>query len=400
MNPFRYHAYDVSSRTYLGRLPYQGVTFGVPQKNTPGPFTGSIPLADPRVQRLNWPAQVGTGKTALIVEMGGQILWGGMLWTSNYNDSDPTKSLQVGGSTFGSYAQQRVQAEDYSTTFSAGADPMLIAEQIFSDAMALGTIMGGITIVLHPSGGEGGPVITPTYPKTASQTIDQMVSMMAQMGYDVGFDYSFDVTYVSGLPAVTLNIWFPRAGRAAADSHLVILQRNVIDFTYPIDSTRQATDVTETGAAGVGAATASFATPGYPRLERVFSRVQITDPVTLANVAAGDIYQSAWPVITPTVTLPLVFNPDPIPETVPVLGIARQGWRLTDFAQNDNTLWKIDPMAGGGNNTTPRFPAGMSFEWQINGWTAMVADQAGQVSTILLNLGIPVAAGDPPEPPL
>lgn len=397
-NPFRYLAFDVTNRTYLGKLPYQGVTFGVPQLNQPGPFAGALPIADPRVRLLNWQACTYTGRVAVIVDLLGVIVWGGILWTNSYQDSDATKSLKVGGTSFGSYLQQRVQAADYTNTWASGGDPMLIAEQVIGDALTLSNIMGGVTIVLHPAAGESGPLISPSYPSSSLQTIDSMVSIMAQMGYGTGFDYSFDVAYSSpGVPQVTLNIWFPRQGRTADQTNLVILQRNVIDFTYPVDSTQQADNIWETGSGtgGIQPAEATTSLADYPRLDRTFSRSQVNDEGTLGNIAAGDLWLYAWPVITPTVTLPMAL-PDSQGNIDP------RKWSLGGFYLGDDVTWKIDPIAGvqQGYGRSPRFPDGMDYEWRISGWTAKVADQQGQMSSITLNLQMPPGEGVPLQPPL
>ena len=391
-NPFTYRCYDLTTGTYIGKLPFQGVSFGVPQLNAPGPFAGSLPLGDRRVQALNWQACTQTGRTAVIVELAGAVVWGGILWTSNYQKSDQNKALKVAGNSFGSYIQQRLQAADYSTTWAAGADPMLIVQQIVSDALALGTIMGGITIVLHPAGGEGGPQITPSYAASSLQTVDSIVNTLSQMGYGAGFDYSIDVAYSSpGVPALTMNIWYPRQGRTADQTQLTVLAKNLIDFTYPVDSTSQATDITETGSGtgGVQPVEAVTTLPGYPRLQRTFSRTQINDQGTLGNIAGGDLELYAWPVITPTITLPLA---------LPGMASAPGALALGSFSIGDDLIWKIDPLAGGGQNTEPRFPQGMDYEWRAIGWSANIAEVG--VSTLTLNLAIPPGEGVAPQPPL
>lgn len=395
VNPFTYRCYDLTTGTYLGKLPFTGVSFGVPSLNAPGPFSGALSIGDPRVQRLNWQACTLTGRTAVIVDLGGAVVWGGILWTNNYQKSDSKRALKVGGNSVGSYLQQRLQGADYSTTWSAGADPMLIVEQIVSDALALGTIMGGISIVLHPAGGEGGPQIAPSYSATSLQTVDSIVNTLSQMGYGGGgFDYSFDVGYSSpGVPALTMNIWYPRQGRTADQTQLTVLAKNLIDFTYPVDSTSQANDITETGSGtgGVQPVEAVTTIAGYPKLQRTFSRTQITDQGTLGNIAGGDLALYAWPVITPTITLPLA---------LPGIASAPGALALGAFSIGDDLIWKIDPLAGGGQNSDPRFPQGMNYEWRNTGWTANVADQPGQLSTLVLNLAIPPGEGVAPQPPL
>jgi hypothetical protein len=373
----------------------------VPQLNQPGTFQGALSLADPRVQELNWQGCTFTGKTAVIIEQQSVIVWGGIVWTNNYKESDPTKSLAVSGQTFGSYAQHRIQAADYSTTWAAGADPMSVVHQVVSDAFTLGSIMGGISIVLNPPAGEGGPLITPSYPATALQTVDSITSILSQMGFSTGFDYSYDVTYVGGLPRVTLNLWYPRQGRTADQTQLTILQKNLIDFTYPVDSTQQGNRIAETGSGTGGVqpvladASSALSAYGYPILDLTFSRTQVNDDGTLGNIAAGDLFQHAWPVVTPTVTLPLAV-PDANGNLDP------REWSLTQFYLGDDLKWLVDawnvtsPQYG----SSPRFPGGMNYEWRITGYTANPQGASNMPPNLVLNLDTPPGEGVPLPPPL
>ena len=410
-NPFQYPAWDLVTAQPIDTLPYMGVSFGAPL-NQPGSFSGSLPLAGLAVASLqqasatdappifSYQRATQVSNTALFVDFNGELIWGGIIWTSSYDSADPQKMLKVGAMEFGSYFQQRLQAEDYSTTWTApnpAADPMLIAQRILDDAIAAGTIFGGITLTLHPSGGEGGPTISPSYPGTSLQTIDSIVSILSQMGYSVGFDYSFDVAYLPGTrtPGITLNIWYPRQGRSAADSQLLLLSTDCT-FTYPVDGTQQATSITETGsgADGLEPATASTTLPDYPLLQRTFSRAQINDEGTLSNVTLGDLGLYCFPPVSPTFTVP-VWMPDPVTGQVPPEAPLQFG----TFDRGDNFVFRVDPVAGGGMNVDPRFPEGCEFEWRINSWQCNVADKG--LSTIVLTAGIPpIATIPPPQPPV
>jgi hypothetical protein len=394
-NPFSYVAWDLLAVAPLDTLPYQNVTFGQTQ-NQPGAFAGALPLASPVVQAMNWNQSTLPSKTALFVDFSGTLVWGGIIWTRTYQKSDPTRSLKVGAMTFGSYFQSRLQAADYSNTWSAGADPMSVIQRVLSDAQAKGTVFGGITLVLNPVGGEGGPLVVPSYPATALQTIDSIISTLSQMGFQFGPDYSFDVAYLPGTqtPAVTLNLWYPRQGRTYGQSQLVVLGADCVDYTYPEDGTQQATSVTETGSGtgGIQPADATALLPGYPLLERTFARTFVNDEGTLANIAIGDLGLYCYPVVTPTITIPIA-----IPDAAGNVNHAHIA--LGDFTLGDDLLWRIDPVAGGGLNTDPRFPHGMQFEWRISSWTATVRDTG--LSTILFDLAIPpIQTIPPPQPPV
>lgn len=409
-NPFTYPAWDLVAAEPLDTLPYGGVTFGAPM-NQPGSWAGQVGLAGLASAQLRAAASLGVGpqfsykratscsNTALFVDLAGTLIWGGILWTSGYDSSDPSKLLKVGATEFGSYFQSRTQAADYSATWAAGYDPMLIAQQVIEDALAVpgSSIMGGITLTLNPVGGEGGATITPSYPGTALQTIDSIVSILSQMGYTIGYDYTFDVAYLPGTmtPGITMNLWYPRKGRTADESQLVLLSKDCT-FTYPVDGTQQATSITETGS-GVGSiepANASYALPGYPRLERTFARSQINDEDTLAQVTANDLGLYLYPVVAPTFTIPVTL-PDPV--TGQVLPTAAMPFGT--FDRGDNFIFRVDPIAGGGQNTDPYFPNGCEFEWRINSWQCTVADKG--LSQLVLTAGIPpLQTIPPPQPPL
>ncbi len=393
-NPFTYPAWDLTTMTQLDSLPYAGVTFGE-ALNQPGPWQGSLLLTDPRIRTLSYLDSSRTGRTLLCVDLAGVLVWGGIIWTRRYQKS--TKLMQVGAQEIGSYFQQRLQANDYTATWNGGADPMLIAQTVIADAQAMagGSIAGGVTLTLNPATGSGQSV-SASYPGTQLQTVDQIVSTLAQMGYTLGFDYSFDVAYLPGTrtPGVTMNIWYPRQGRSADRSGIVLLSQDTIDWTYDEDSTKQATTIWETGS-GTGnlqPIEASATLPGYPLLEQTFSRSDVNTESILANVALNDLGLSCYPITTPTIAIPV-----PVPDAQGRPDPTRLGFG--DFGLGDDLLFRVDPVAGGGLNTDPRFPNGLYFEWRINNWTCTVADKG--VSTILFDLGVPpVNTIPPPQPPL
>lgn len=394
-NPFTYPAFDLVNAEPLETLPYTGVTFGAPL-NQPGSWAGGLPLADPHVQSFAWERATSPGNTALFVDFNGRLIWGGIIWTQpSYDSSDPSHTMKVGATEFSSYFQQRLQADDYATTWTAGASPLVVAQRVIEDALAKGTIMGGITVTLNSLGG-GDPQITPSYPGTSLQTVDSIVSILSQMGYTVGFDYTVDVAYLPAtkIPSLTLNFWYPSKGRTAAETGLVLLSKDCT-FTYPVDSTQQATSITETGS-GSGTmtpVTASHVVDDYPLLERTFSRSQINDDGTLAEVTASDLFLYVYPVVTPTFTVP-VWTPDPVTGLVD----PRAPLEFGTFDRGDGFIFRIDPVAGGGNNINPRFRNGYRFEWRINSWQCAVADKG--LSQIVLTGGVPPGVFPPPRAPL
>jgi hypothetical protein len=414
-SPFTYRAFDMLTWEELDSLPYQGVSFGR-QLNAAGPFTGNLAITDPAFQQLNWEESTRTGRTALFVDFQGTLVWGGIIWTRTWDDSASPKVLTISGAEFGSWFKQRLQAADYSTTFATGADPMAIIYQVVHDALNLPPLGaniggGGLNIVLNPPAGSGQSVAM-TYPATQLQTIDSIVTTLSQMGYMVGPDYSYDVVYIpnTNTPQVTLNIWYPRRGRPFSESEIVIMHASTSGFTYPEDSTKQADNVAETGS-GTGGLYATVLVDdvidpvGYPLLEAVISRTQITTQDPLSGTAVSDAALLCYPVTTPTITLPLSL-PDPVsfPNQPGYLNPAQLS--LGQFDIGDDIMHIIAPapvnaqgVAAYGLNNSPRFPNGLQFEWRITQWTCTVADYG--VSTLLLDLGVPPQQDlPPPQPPL
>lgn len=403
--PLKYVAWDLEEWVELDPLPYAGVSFGE-TINTPGPFSGTLAIADPRVYRFDWASATRTGRTALFVDQGGTLIWGGIIWTRQWDEFSVPQLLAISANTFGSWLGSRLQANDYTSTFAAGADPMVVTETLMNDALAVDNLAGGITVVLNPIGGSGQSVSV-SYPNTQLQTLNSIFTTLSGMGYTYGYDFSFDCEYISGTtePQVVMNIWYPRQGDTAEVSGLLVMHRQVIGFSYDEDSTKQFTEITETGSGsgGIQPAPVSVDIPGYPALQAVKSRAQITDQGVLQNVAVGDVAMAAYPVTTPTLSLPLPL-PDPVnfPDEPGFLNPAMIGFG--DFNLGDDLIHVISPVpldangiASYGLMNSPRFPAGYRFEWRIVQWTATVAD-SGQ-SAILFDLAVPPSSTLPPPAP-
>jgi hypothetical protein len=403
MNPFIYKARDLLSWSPLDSLPYQGVQFGK-ILDQHGAWSGSLPLGDLRVQQFDWKDATRPGRTALFVDLQGTLVWSGILWTTHYESDDPTHSLKVSATEFGSYFQHRLQAEDYGSESEvgrkweeAGEDPMKIIKRIIEDAQAKehegpGYITGTkIPIVLHgPEGSEYN--VKTSYPGTSLQTIDSINSTLAQIGYGPGFDFSWDAEYNSeGVPVVALNLYRPKKGRTPEESQIVILGRDTVKWTWPEDATLQATEVVETGS-GTGSIPAYASTnyPGYPLLQKATARTQITTESLLEEIALGDLALVGWPVVTPTIVLAASLPNTPAQE--------RKTLALGEYDVGDEFVFRIDPMAGGGTNTDPRFPAGMEYPLRINQWTCTPADKG--LSTVQIDAGITALQYVPvPQPP-
>jgi hypothetical protein len=383
-NPITYLLYDLMTGNLLAEMPFTSVTLSQ-RLNVPGQFQGSLNFLDTRIRNLMPGQVILPGRTALFVDYLGSLIWGGIIWTKNFARST-AGGVPIAGKEFWSYFVNRVQAADYTnptwTNFAGYADPMVIAAQVISDAVAsTGSALGpttGFPLTINQNNGIGTPGeywIVQSYPYTQLQTVDTIIGDLASMGYNVGFDYGIDVAYNSlGVPTLALNMSYPRRGRIASVSSVTVVTESSSDYTYPEDATQMATSIYATGAASGQNAIVSNPGPitaGWPLLELVNSYTNISVLTTLTEVAQGDLNTQSWPITTPQVTIPMFGDPAPF-----------------EYLIGDDIRWIIEP--------DERFPNGLDYYWRIAGIDWKVADE-GQ-STAMLTLNIPPGTGAP-EPP-
>lgn len=421
--PLTYVLYDLRTGSYLGRLPFKGVSFGSQLLTTGslGTFTGTIDIASPAVQALNPLGITQPGRTALMVDYNGALIWGGIIWPRAYKFDSVNRVLTVTATEIWSYLQQsRAQATDYSAPPYSGLtgtgaemaiwdashtsvpdggsgvyDPVLIAWQIISDALTQvtnGNILGGMGIAANSyttassylasgTNTPQGDYLAANYPYASLQYVGSIVSMLAANGFGVGFDYGVDVAYSGGpgsAPVATVNLSYPRRGRTYAQNNLVMNCGAAISYEPPEDGTQAANTVYEQGASGslVVSQNVNPLSSGYPVLESIRSRSNIQSPNilnVLSQIGIADLVVGSFPVVTPSVTFDLFNSPVP----------------LGQFIVGDDCRWLIPATDGQGNVFDPRFPNGVDEEWRIIGYNAQVADE-GQ-SKLTFSLALPPA---------
>jgi hyaluronate lyase len=262
-----------------------------------------------------------------------------------------------------------------------------------------------ITVAGTGGGGSGsGQVVAVSYPLSQMQTIMSLINLLTQMGYSYGPDWTVDVAYSPGTrnPIITINFWYPRAGKYNPPAVSIDIA-NCTDFEYDEDATQQAWSVTEKGGGAGGLQPVTQQAPqvdaaGWPLMEGVFSRTQANTADVLANIAKGDLSLYAWPVTTPTVTVPVA-----LPNAEGVLN--PNALAFSQLTIGDDMQLVIDPVpldAAGdpvyGINNDPRFPDGMNFTWRNTNWTCQVPP--GGVPVFVLAMATPPSLStNPTRPP-
>ena len=416
---FTYYAYDFLTGSYLGTLPFRGVSFGQ-QLDAVGQMSATLDLDDPRIAADDPLNCTVPNRTFMVVDYLDSIVWGGIVATRKRSVdsslSSTTRTLDIQCSELWSYFQQRIQATDYSAPPSSGIgspmtywnagpiggpwDATLIAAQVISDALAHsvslpitnGDPLGGLGLLINGANPDAAnPVVPPSgyvdvnYPFTSTQSVDTIVAQLAQLGLGVGFDFGVDLAYSDGPgspPVATVNISYPRRGRTFAQDNLVLDITTARRYEFPEDGTQTANQAFEVGGAGAIVVDKAQAPEdqGYALWERVFSRANMQSAniqSLLRQIGLSDLALYAYGPVTPTATI-AVSDPN-LPLGSFIVGddvaitMPQYGQELD--ANGDQTLYD------------PRFPAGMEQEWRIVQWQATVADQGD--STVQLTFNAP-----------
>lgn len=100
---YRYFLTDLLSNQVISEVPFKGVSYGRANRRA-GSFSGSIPFIE-ATKGLDLYEATMPGRTGLYVMRNGVCVWGGIIWTRNYDVG--SRTLEVNGSEFISYFYRR-----------------------------------------------------------------------------------------------------------------------------------------------------------------------------------------------------------------------------------------------------------------------------------------------------
>ncbi len=377
---------DLMTNAVLARLPFTQVTFSY-TLNAAGQFSGTLPIEGLDPVATNWEEATRPAKTILWVVADGATVWGGIVWSRNYSMVEQTIRIQA--NDFWSYFNQRQQAKDYSYTWVSYVDPMMIAETVVNDALAVANSgLADILTVEKQGSTSTTDWVIMSYPYQEMQSVEMIVTQLQQMGYGVGFDFAIDVADHNGTRAAFLTLSYPRRGRVAGTTGLALDITTATDFTFPEDGTKTGNRIYEVSTSAgsimvIVNAEAAFA-DNYPLLEQLLQHPDINSTPLVQPVlqacANSDLALYAYPVVTPTVTIPLWGTPS-----------------FGEYIVGDDIRLIVPKVAGAGMKQNPRFPNGMDAYWRIVQVDVTIADEG--LSTAKLTLDIPPSASGPVAPP-
>ncbi|MFC9591735.1 hypothetical protein [Streptomyces sp. NPDC056944] len=316
--PYRAIFCDLLTDQTLDILPLRDVSFD-DYIGKAGSLSGTIPIPSQAIaDRVK---KVREGRTAVYLERGGDLWWGGIVWTSTLQSSGRgVLTLGIQAATFDSYAGRRRIRTDI--TYDTPTDQVEIARRLWRE----------LDVQAYPDAPEGeeprrlgitfGDEI-PKFQKTASwrkgdetvylEALDQLAAT------EDGFEYQILVYRdpVTGSRIRQLRLGEPKIVTGATD--LVFDRPGVIlSYSFPYDATRGGTTALARGSSTNANAAAEsrpiFSTQqyasdllvdGWPLIDLSSDHNEITDPLALDSVAATELKQARGAVVIPSVSIHL-----------------------------------------------------------------------------------------------
>ncbi|WP_370414393.1 hypothetical protein [Streptomyces fradiae] len=302
---------DVSIDDYIGKA---------------GSLSGTIPI--PNKEIADRVKKVREGRTAVYLERGGDLWWGGIVWTTTLQSSGRgVLTLGVQAATFDSYASRRRIRTD-AISFTTPTDQLDIARRLWAeldlqDDPSVPPEEGkeprrlGITF-----GNEKSP---PDYPlRTASwrngdetvylDALEQLASL------EKGFEHQILVYRDpnDGRRVRQLRLGSPKINNGAAD---LVFDRpgSILSYSFPYDATRGGTTALARGAStNANAGTESrpiypakqqlatdLLADGWPLLDLSSDHNEVTDTLTLDSLAFRELDDARGTVVIPAISIHL-----------------------------------------------------------------------------------------------
>lgn len=305
--PYRAIFCDLLTDRTLDILPLQDVTLD-DYIGKPGSLTGTVPIPDQAIAARA--ARVQEGRTAVYLQRGGDLWWGGIVWTSTLDSTNRgVVALGIQAATFDSYANRRIIREDLA--YSA-VEQLDLVRDLWRRMQ--GSPGGDIGVTF---GAESSPQTRTVSYRNGDETVfyDAIEQLSA---LDGGFEF-----YVSVFrdPATServrqLRLGSPRISTGVSD--LVLdMPGSILAYSFPRDATRGGTTAVARGAS-INENQAAESRPlvsaeqvselideGYPRIDLTADYASVTDTDTLNSLAMTLLGQAEGSVVVPAITIRL-----------------------------------------------------------------------------------------------
>lgn len=325
MADYRYLFYDIASKRLIDVLPLEEVSFGWEFKGV-GTISGRIPLYSDDLPAQRVADAVKPYRTKVFVERSGALIWGGWLNQVPAYDSTSASLTISGEEALGYFAVRTMPTTDFT-----GVDQLLIANAILETTQQ----QDGGDFWIHTD-----PAVTSGRLRDRHYAqFDQTPALTALTNLSEvidGFDYAYQVGWVGDTPYEQLVLGYPRLGRPAGESGMVLEYNrfvgggNVESYTWgdagtPMATRSWANAETDEGVQLTASTEQTSAiTAGYPLMEQNESFEGVVNYDTLKTHADEMAAYRAGPRVTATFRVK-----------------AQPGLEIGDFQLGDDVLVRI-----------------------------------------------------------
>ncbi|MFE2166680.1 hypothetical protein ACFXB3_16710 [Streptomyces sp. NPDC059447] len=286
---------DVSVDDYIGK---------------PGALSGTIPVPDAAIAARV--ARIEEGRTAVYLERGGDLWWGGIIWTGTLQSSERgVVSLAIQAASFDSYAARRRIREkiDIPSTM----DVLAAARELWTRMQASDGGDIGVTYGSETSGKYRAASWRDGDETLYSEAIESLAAS------EDGFEQYVSVYRdpVDGFRTRRLRLGSPRIHTGETD---LVLDRPgaILSYSFPRDATRGGTTARARGAStndnptkesrpkiSVEEVDDDLIEGGWPRIDLSSDHNEVSDPKVLQSLAKAELAQSRGAVVIPAITIRL-----------------------------------------------------------------------------------------------
>ncbi|MCX5123164.1 hypothetical protein [Streptomyces sp. NBC_00347] len=307
--PYRAIFCDVRTDSTIDILPLRDVSID-DFIGKPGALSGTIPVPDSalaaRVSRIE------EGRTAVYLERGGDLWWGGIVWTSTLQSSGRgVISLSIQAATFDSYAGRRRIRQNFAAT--TPTDQFELARELWRRMQSAAGGDIGVTF-----GNETSGVLRTGAWRDGDETLySEALETLATS--ENGFEHQISVFRdpVSGARTRLLRLGSPRIHTGSTD---LVLDRPgaILSYTFPRDATRGGTTARARGASANSNQTeesrpvysdelvaGDLIAGGWPRIDLSSDHNTVSDKAVLTGLAAGELARARGAVVIPEITVRL-----------------------------------------------------------------------------------------------
>ncbi|AXI78063.1 hypothetical protein [Peterkaempfera bronchialis] len=313
--PYRAIFCDLRTDQTIDVLPLQDVGFD-DYLGKPGSLSGTIPV--PNAALAERVRRIEEGRTSVYLERGGDLWWGGIIWTSTLQSSDRgVLTLGIQAATFDSYANRRLIRRYLPYKH---IEQLELVRTLWRE---LQSDKGGDIGVSY--GDETSDVFRDASWLDGDETsYYDAITQLAAM--EDGFEHWIAVYRdpATGRRVRRLRLGSTRIQNGATD---LVLDRPgaVLSYSFPRDATRGGTTARARGDAvddGQSESRPVFSEEkvatdlidgGYPRVDLSADYTGVTDARTLASLAAATLAAARGAVVIPAVTIRL---DDMVPPTL------------------------------------------------------------------------------------